>query len=112
VRGLWLLALSALIPALCQAAAPLPDKEAAAWLQKVSDASRHMSYEGVFVFQHGGQSQTLMVSNRPSGGHVESRMLTMDGKRREVPRMPSAGATCCVPTRIPASLCAPSWSTS
>jgi sigma-E factor negative regulatory protein RseB len=62
----------------------LPANAAAALLQKISDASRHMGYEGVFVFQHGGHAQTLMASNRPSGANVESRLLTMDGSQREV----------------------------
>jgi sigma-E factor negative regulatory protein RseB len=84
VRGLWLLALTALAPAFCHAADALSTEAAATWLQKVADASRHMGYEGVFVFQHGGHSQTLMVSNRPSGANMENRMLTLDGKKREV----------------------------
>ena len=63
---------------------PLPPQEAAAWLQKIADASRRLGYEGVFVFQHGGSAQTLMVSNRPSGGSGESRLMTMDGEQREV----------------------------
>ncbi len=67
-----------------QAAESLPTNEAAALLQKISDASRRMGYEGVFVFQHGASAQSLMVSNRPSGSNVESRLLTMDGTQREV----------------------------
>jgi len=67
-----------------QAAEPLPTNEAATLLQKISDASRRMGYEGVFVFQHGASAQSLMVSNRPSGANVESRLLTMDGTQREV----------------------------
>lgn len=67
-----------------RAAEPLTPNDAAALLQRVSDASRRMGYEGFFVFQHGGNAQTLMVSNRPSGSSVESRLLTMDGTQREV----------------------------
>lgn len=66
------------------AAAPLPPGEAAHLLQRISDASRRLAYEGVFVLQHGGSNQTLMVSNRPSGAGVESRLLAMDGSQREV----------------------------
>lgn len=62
----------------------LPANEAANLLQRISDASRRMAYEGVFVFRHGGSAQTLMVSNRPSGTSVESRLMTMDGSQREV----------------------------
>ena len=66
------------------AADPLPAGEASSLLQKISDASRRMGYEGYFVFQHGGNAQTLMVSNRPAGANMESRLLTMDGTQREV----------------------------
>lgn len=68
------------------AGTPLAQTEAAAWLQKIAEASRHVSYEGVFIFQQGGasQSQTLMVTGRPSGTHMESRLLTLDGSPREV----------------------------
>ncbi|MEW5770664.1 MAG: MucB/RseB C-terminal domain-containing protein [Pseudomonadota bacterium] len=80
-----LLTLPAFLAALSAHAAPaLPPQEAAAWLQKISDASRRMPYEGLFVFQHGGSAQTLMVSNRPNSGSSESRLLTMDGTQREV----------------------------
>lgn len=33
-----------------QAADPLSPADAAAWLQRMSDASRHLAYEGVFIF--------------------------------------------------------------
>lgn len=62
----------------------LPANEAANLLQRISDASRRMAYEGVFVFQQGGSAQSLMVSNRPSGASAESRLMTMDGSQREV----------------------------
>jgi sigma-E factor negative regulatory protein RseB len=88
MRGGALLTLAALAGSLhtlpAHAAEPLPQQDAAALLQKISDASRRMGYEGVFVLQHGGSAQTLMVSNRPSGASVESRLLTMDGSQREV----------------------------
>jgi sigma-E factor negative regulatory protein RseB len=67
-----------------RAADPLATSEAAALLQKISDASRRMGYEGLFLFQHGGNTQTLKVSNRPSGSNMESRLLAMDGSQREV----------------------------
>ena len=82
-RG-WLFALTLSVTPFTQAADALPNNEAALWLQKISDASRQMAYEGVFVLQHGGSAQTLMASNRPMGPSGESRLLTMDGKQREV----------------------------
>lgn len=66
------------------AAEPLPQPEAAAWLQQMADAARRLSYEGVFVFQHGDAIQTLHVANRPSGTLKDSQLVAMDGKPREV----------------------------
>lgn len=80
----WLLAFALVAAPAAHAADPLPPLEAGAWLQKISDASRRMSYEGLFILQHGGNTQTLLVSGRPSGGNSESRLLTMDGNQREV----------------------------
>lgn len=84
MKGSWLLLLASLATPISQAADSLPHNEAAAWLQKVSDTSRRMNYEGHFVFQHGGKAKTLMVSNRPRGTSGESRLVTMDGDQREV----------------------------
>jgi sigma-E factor negative regulatory protein RseB len=67
-----------------QAAQPLPQAEAAAWLQKMADAARHMAYEGVFVVRQGDAMQTLSVSNRPAGQGNESRLMALDGVQREV----------------------------
>jgi sigma-E factor negative regulatory protein RseB len=88
MRGSWLSILALLgvpfLAASSHASEPLPPSEAAALLQRIADASRRMGYEGVFLFQHDGSVQTLMVSNRPSGGVMESRLITMDGTQREV----------------------------
>lgn len=62
----------------------LPGQEAAALLQRMADAARRLSYEGVFVFQHGDAMQTLHVVNRPAGPLKESRLVAMDGVPREV----------------------------
>jgi sigma-E factor negative regulatory protein RseB len=68
-----------------QAADPLPSADAAAWLQRMADASRRLAYEGVFVFQHGdAPMQSLMVANRPAGSGKDSRLTAMDGLQREV----------------------------
>jgi len=82
---------TALLPLLLLAALALPASaetlgktEAAAWLQRMADASRRLAYEGVFVVQSGGEMQTLLVSNRPTGTSKESRLAAMDGLQREV----------------------------
>lgn len=82
MRGAWLLLL---VAAGAQAAEPLPPAEAAAWLQRMADASRRLAYEGVFVFQHGDAPvQSLMVVNRPAGANRDSRLTALDGIQREV----------------------------
>ena len=67
-----------------QAADPLSGNDAAMWLQRMSDAARHIAYEGVFVVQHGSAMQTLSIVNRPTGASKESRIAAMDGAQREV----------------------------
>lgn len=61
-------------------AAPDP----ADWLQNVAEAPRRLSYEGVFVFQHGDAMQTVQIVNRPAGSGKESRLTLLDGVPREV----------------------------
>jgi len=77
-----LLAAQPILPV--HAADPLAANEAAAWLQRMSDASRRVAYEGVFVVQHGSGMQTLSIVNRPAGTTKESRLAAMDGIQREV----------------------------
>jgi len=68
-----------------QAADPLPAADAAAWLQRMADASRRLAYEGVFIFQHGNAAmQSLQVANRPAASGKDSRLTAMDGIQREV----------------------------
>lgn len=81
MRAGWLLLLAATTT---QAAPPLSQTEAGAWLQKMSDAARRMAYEGTFVARQGDSMQTLSVSNRPAGQGNESRLLALDGAPREV----------------------------
>jgi sigma-E factor negative regulatory protein RseB len=53
-------------------------------MQKMADAARHLTYEGVFVMRQGDTLQTLSISNRPSPQGNESRLTAMDGNLREV----------------------------
>ncbi len=82
MRWAWLLLLGA---ASAHAADQfLPQAVAANWLQRMADAARQVSYEGVFVAQLGDAMHTLYVANRPVGPQNENRMLAMDGLQREV----------------------------
>jgi len=80
----WIAGLALAFALSVQAADPLPEAEATALLQRVADASRNLPYEGVFVLRHGPVEQTLRVVNQLAGTFKESRLLAMDGKRREV----------------------------
>ncbi len=75
---------AALLTLPAQASDPLAANDAAAWLQRMSDAARRVAYEGVFVVQHGSAMQTLSIVNRPTGASKESRIAAMDGIQREV----------------------------
>lgn len=82
----WLtgLAIPALLAADALAAEPLPNQEAALWLQRMADSARRLPYEGVFVFSHGDAMQTMHIVNRSAGPLKESFLTTLDGNRREV----------------------------
>jgi len=79
-----LASLLALNLAPAHAAEALATNDAAVWLQRMSDAARKVSYEGVFVMQHGAGMQTLSIVNRPVGSAKESRLAAMDGIEREI----------------------------
>jgi sigma-E factor negative regulatory protein RseB len=81
VKALCLLLLCA---SSAQAANALPPVEAAKWLRMMSDASRHLSYQGVFVVRQGDAMQTLSITNRPTAQGNESSLKAMDGSQREV----------------------------
>lgn len=59
-------------------------KEGVIWLQKVADASRKLSYDGIFVMQVGNRIKTLQVENRSDGEASSSRLLVLDGEQREI----------------------------
>jgi sigma-E factor negative regulatory protein RseB len=53
------------------------------WLQRMERALTTRNYEGVFVHEHGGQSETLRILHRISGGEIAERIVSMDGSGRE-----------------------------
>jgi len=50
---------------------------------------RHLNYEGVFVHEHAGETETLRVIHRVGSDGVSERLLSMD---RLGPRVSSARA--------------------
>ena len=81
---IYLVALVAALSMPAWAGAELSDAEAVSFLQRVSDASRKLPYEGVFVMQMGDRMQTIQVENHAGGAGGESRLVVLDGQRREV----------------------------
>jgi sigma-E factor negative regulatory protein RseB len=84
MRSLFLLFALLIVPVLTWADDPLPDAEAASLLKRISDASRQLPYEGIFVMQMGDRMQTVEVENHPNGSASESRLVVLDGLPREV----------------------------
>ena len=73
-----------LVVTTAQAADPLSPTEASNLLQSIAEASNHFAYQGIFVHQHGDMMQTFQVSSHPVPGGRESRLVDMDGEKREV----------------------------
>lgn len=61
-----------------------PPGKVMAWLQKIQDASRRLSYTGTFVYQQGGRSETSRIT-RLAGADVE-HLEVLDGMPREIVR--------------------------
>lgn len=61
--------------------------DALAWLKKIAESSRTISYSGTFVYQHGTRSETSRVVHYVNtAGGVFERLETLDGPPREVVR--------------------------
>ncbi len=64
-----------------------PAKEdARAWLEKMSRAVQRYNYEGVFVYLHGSQMQSVRVIHSVEGGKERERLVLLTGVQREVLR--------------------------
>jgi sigma-E factor negative regulatory protein RseB len=68
----------------CAAQAQSAADDALAWLDKIQDASRRLSYTGTFVYQQGGHTETSRIT-RLAEGDVE-RLEVLDGMPREIIR--------------------------
>jgi sigma-E factor negative regulatory protein RseB len=58
--------------------------ESLAWLRKIQDATRNLSYTGTFVYQHGGRSETSRITRLASAD--TERLEVLDGMPRELVR--------------------------
>jgi sigma-E factor negative regulatory protein RseB len=69
------------------------------WLARTEQALATRNYEGVFVHEHAGESETLRVIHRMSAGGVSERLLSMDGSGREFIRK-GTELYCYLPDRL------------
>jgi sigma-E factor negative regulatory protein RseB len=84
---------AALLASACAAAAA---DDPLSWLARTDQALSTRNYEGVFVHEHAGESETLRVIHRVGSDGVSERLLSMDGSGREFIRKGSQ-LTCYLP---------------
>jgi len=66
------------------------------WLTRADQALATRNYEGVFVHEHAGETETLRVIHRVGSDGVSERLLSMDGSGREFIRR-GGQLTCYLP---------------
>ncbi len=59
---------------------------ARAWLEKMSNAVHNYNYDGVFIYLHGSQMQTVRIIHSVEKGGERERMVLLNGVPREVLR--------------------------
>ena len=56
------------------------------WLMKTNEAARNLTYEGVFVYEHGKQLDVMRIVHRNQDGRRRERLVSLNGAPREVIR--------------------------
>lgn len=56
------------------------------WLRRVMQAVREQNYRGIFVYHHGGRSETTRITHRFERGREQEHLEVLDGSPREVLR--------------------------
>jgi sigma-E factor negative regulatory protein RseB len=74
--------------------------EALAWLQRIADAARELSYRGTFVYQHGNVAETSRITHYVDRSGEYEKLETLDGPRREIIRNSSEILTYYAETRV------------
>lgn len=62
------------------------DDSAHAWLMKMSQAARGMSYDGRFVYQHGNQLEAMRITHQAKNNVIRERLVSLNGAPREIIR--------------------------
>jgi len=60
--------------------------DAQALLMQMSRAVEALNYDGVFVYQRGGQTDSMRIIHRHDGGRSRERLVSLSGSAREVIR--------------------------
>jgi sigma-E factor negative regulatory protein RseB len=81
-----------------QASARAADDDPRSWLARTDRALSKLNYEGVFVHEHGSDTETLRVIHRVTADGVSERLLSMDGSGREFIRRGNQ-LTCYLPDK-------------
>lgn len=72
--------------------------DAYSWLMRINQATRELSYEGTFVYQHAGQLEAMRIIHHAQDGAVRERLVSLNGAPREVIRDESQ-VICFLPER-------------
>lgn len=62
------------------------DGDAGAWIERMTQAVRSLSYEGTFVYVHGGKLESMQVVHAAREGEERERLISLNGMAREVIR--------------------------
>ncbi len=89
------LALIVMSPAVVHAD-ELAGESARTLINNMSSAVRNLNYDGVFIYQRGGQMNTLRLIHKADGGNEIERLVSLTGVAREVIRN-NQSVTCFFP---------------
>lgn len=72
------------------------EADAQAWLERMAQAVRSLTYEGVFVYRYRGNMESMRILHRVHQGAEEERLFALTGSPREVIRSGNQ-VTCVLP---------------
>jgi sigma-E factor negative regulatory protein RseB len=56
------------------------------WLMKINQAARALEYEGIFVYQHDAQLETMQIFHKMENNSSRERLVSLNGAPREIVR--------------------------
>jgi len=56
------------------------------WLMKINHAARTLDYEGIFVYQHDKQLETMQIFHKVENNSSRERLMSLNGAPREIVR--------------------------